>query len=222
MIVDSSINELSNVCLRLNIFDIWRYKNPTSLTYTWSNKDRSLQSHIDFWLISEHIKDKVEFVTIEPSVLTDHKGISIKVNFLGSQSNRIKRGYWKLNNSLLKHNDFCAQIKTLISKYWQQASTNQIYGKYWEQTKFEIRKLAISYGKSVTRKKKENENKIIHEIIAMTCKNYQHLSNNDLLHLATLQNDLDNIYEEKARGAFVRSRRKWMEAGEKNTKYFFI
>ncbi len=41
-------------------------------------------------------------MTIEPSVLTDHKGISIKVNFLGSQSNRIKRGYWKLNNSLLK------------------------------------------------------------------------------------------------------------------------
>ncbi len=219
--VDSSINELSNVCLRLNIFDIWRYKNPTSLIYTWSNKDRSLQSRIDFWLISEHIKDKVEFVTIEPSVLTDHKGISIKVNFLGNQSNRIKRGYWKLNNSLLKHNVFCAQIKTLISKYWQQASTNQIYGKYWEQTKFEIRKLAISYGKSVTRKKKENENKIINEIIAITCKNDQHLSNKDLLNLATLQNDLDNIYEEKARGAFVRSRRKWMEAGEKNTKYFF-
>lgn len=100
--VDSSINVLSNVCLRLNIFDIWRYKNPTSLTYTWSNKDRSLQSRIDFWLISEHIKDKVEFVTTEPSVLTDHKGISIKVNFLGRQSNRVKRGYWKLNNSLLK------------------------------------------------------------------------------------------------------------------------
>ncbi len=91
-------------------------------------------------------------MTIEPSVLTDHKGISIKVIFLGSQSNRFKRGYWKLNNSLLKHNDFCAQMKTLISKYWQQASTNQIYGKYWEQVKFEIRKLAISYRKSVTRK----------------------------------------------------------------------
>ncbi len=32
---------------------------------------------------------------------------------------------------------------------------------------------------------------------------------------------LDHIYEERARGAFVRSRRKWLEEGEKNTKYFF-
>lgn len=47
------------------------------------------------------------------------------------------------------------------------------------------------------------------------------MSSTDLLKLATLQNELDNIYEEKARGAFIRSRQKWMEAGEKNTKYFF-
>lgn len=127
-------SELSNVCLRLNIIDIWRYNNPQSLMYTWSNRDRSQQSRIDFWLISEHIKERVEFVTIEPSVLTDHKGISIQINVLACQSSRVKRGYWKLNNSLLKHNDFCEQIKNLIVEYWQQASLIQTYGKLWEQT----------------------------------------------------------------------------------------
>lgn len=99
---DNMASELSNVCLRLNIIDIWRYNNPQSLMYTWSNRDRSQQSRIDFWLISEHIKERVEFVTIEPSVLTDHKGISIQINVLACQSSRVKRGYWKLNNSLLK------------------------------------------------------------------------------------------------------------------------
>lgn len=43
----------------------------------------------------------------------------------------------------------------------------------------------------------------------------KNMSSNDLLKLATLQNDIDNIYAQKARGAFVRSRRKWMEAGGK-------
>jgi len=32
---------------------------------------------------------------------------------------------------------------------------------------------------------------------------------------------LDQIFENKAKGAFVRSRRKWLEEGEKNSKYFF-
>lgn len=50
----------------------------------------------------------------------------------------------------------------------------------------------------------------------------KNMSSNDLLKLATLQNDIDNIYAQKARGAFVRSRRKWMEAGGKNNKYYLF
>ncbi len=40
------------------------------------------------------------------------------------------------------------------------------------------------------------------------------------MNLNLLQEQLDNIYEEATRAAFIRSRRKWLEQGEKNTKYF--
>ena len=62
----------------------------------------------------------------------------------------------------------------------------------------------------------ETIKKIINRTIFITGKNNQNVSSTELLELATLQNELDNIYEEKARGAFVRSSQKWMEE-EKNS-----
>lgn len=39
--------------------------------------------------------------------------------------------------------------------------------------------------------------------------------------MAELQSQLDNIYKRKAEGAFIRSRKRWLEEGEQNTSYFF-
>jgi len=47
------------------------------------------------------------------------------------------------------------------------------------------------------------------------------LTNEDHLNLAKLQNKLDEIYKRKAEGAFIRSRKKWLEEGEQNSAYFF-
>ena len=73
-------NELDNVCNRLNLIDIWRHKHPNDKMYTWSNKDKSLQSRIDFWLVSASTTDNVERTDIEPSIFTDHKAVSIRIN----------------------------------------------------------------------------------------------------------------------------------------------
>lgn len=47
------------------------------------------------------------------------------------------------------------------------------------------------------------------------------LTDEEQVRLYDLQNQLDNLYLEKAKGAFVRSRARWLEEGEKNTTYFF-
>lgn len=48
--------------------------------YTWSNKDQSKESRIDYFLISDTLEDCVQSVSIELPVLTDHNGIAIKIN----------------------------------------------------------------------------------------------------------------------------------------------
>ncbi len=77
---EDSMCEIKNVCLRLGLIDIWRYKNPNQISYTWSNKDQSKQSRIDYFLISDALEMYVQSVSIETSILTDHKGIAIYIN----------------------------------------------------------------------------------------------------------------------------------------------
>ena len=55
--------------------------------------------------------------------------------------------------------------------------------------------------------------------VIMICENPD-TNQQDREKLITLQLQQDQIYKDIVRGAFVRSRRKWMEEGEKNTKYF--
>ena len=38
---------------------------------------------------------------------------------------------------------------------------------------------------------------------------------------ANIQNNFDDIYKSKAKGTYIRSRKRWIEKGEQNSAYFF-
>jgi len=211
--------EIGNVCTRVGLVDIWRLKNPDKRIYTWSNKDYSIQSRIDFFLISNELEQYVQMVSIEPSVLTDHKGISLLINTHGPDESKLKRGYWKLNKKLLDNHTFKLMVSKLIDKHWSQAKKTNVYGEHWEIMKYKIRNLAISMGKSIVSVKRQKEYIVTKEIMRLSSKD--NLNMQELIDLSSLQVQLDNIYQEKAEGAFIRSRYKWLENGEKNTRYFF-
>ena len=91
--------------------------------------------------------------SIEPTILTDHKAITFKLDV-----NRDRQGqnkdYWKLNSSLLNNEEFKVEVITLLNKYWIQANN---FGKSWELFKFEIRNMAIKIGKKLAKNgKKKN------------------------------------------------------------------
>uniref|UniRef100_A0A3P9LHW9 Reverse transcriptase domain-containing protein n=1 Tax=Oryzias latipes TaxID=8090 RepID=A0A3P9LHW9_ORYLA len=210
--------ELKNICNRLDLIDIWRHKHPYKKIFTWSNKDRSQCSRIDFWLISNDIENTVDSVEIIPNVFSDHNTVSIKIN-METDAPKYNVDYWKLNNLLLNNKEFTGGVEKLIDKYWKQAFTLKKYSNSWELMKYEIRSLAISFGKKIAKAKQKSESELIRKIMIINEKtNLSDLEQNLLI---SLQSELNKVYEEKARGAFVRSRRKWLEQGEKCTKYFF-
>lgn len=77
------------------------------------------------------------------------------------------------------------------------------------------------YGSFLSKSRKAEETKIITKITALFQIMPDNLSENDKQDLILQQNRLNEIYREKAEGAFVRSRWKWLEEGQQNTAYFF-
>ncbi len=132
-----------------------------------------------------------------------------------------RNSYWKLNNSVLKHKVVTEKIHFLIKCYWQRALNDKCFQKNWELLKFEIAKYLRQYGSSLAKLRKEEETKVITKIATLTQCMPEDLTEDDKQELTEQQLKLDEIYRVKAEGAYVSSRKQWLEEGEQNTAYFF-
>ncbi len=204
---------------KFNITDIWRQKNPDVSSYTWSNKACTRLSQIDFWLVSTCFDSSVINVNILTTPLTDHKAISIQISLNPNITHR--SSYWKLNSSILKHDDVCKNVHSLIDRFWRKAVLDKEFCSNWELLKFELSKFLKAYESSIVKAKKAEEENLISEITSITQNIPGNLTESEHQHLINLQNKLGDIYRLKAEGAFVRSRKRWLEEGELNTAYFF-
>ncbi len=155
-----------------------------------------------------------------PTPLTDHKIINIQINFRPNAS-RHRNSYWKLNNSVLKHEAVTEKIYFLIKCHWQKALNDKCFKKNWELLKFEIAKFLRQYGSSLAKLRKEEETKVITKITTLTQCAPEDLTEDDRQELIEQQLKVDEIYRVKAEGAYVRSRKQWLEEGKQNTAYFF-
>ncbi len=121
---------------KFSLFDTWRKSHPTQECFTWSNNSLSSQSRIDYWLTSRDLDNIV--TDIIPSPFSDHKAILISIPFSSSVNLTQKSGYWKLNNSVLQHNEVITGIEKIILTYWNKAKIEKKYCSNWELLKFEV------------------------------------------------------------------------------------
>ena len=109
----SVINTIEELQSELDLPDIWRIKNPTTRTrsYTWSQSEPKIFSRLDYWLISNSLADNVCTVDIIPSIKTDHsailiefQGVDAKLRVLGSGRADVKQGISIFENNPSQEN----------------------------------------------------------------------------------------------------------------------
>ena len=181
------------------------------------------QSRIDFFLISKVLFTSQEVVKmdIDPGVRSDHSVIVLEIFVKGS---RRGPGLWRFNNTLLEVKDLTDRIRSEIE------SANTFEGEYCCVTDpgvllnvllCRIRALCIRQSIAMAREKRhaekrlEDEYKLLEELLG------EGSGSDTLLEKFTdIKRELEDYKSEAAKRAMLFSRTKWLEQGERPTKYF--
>ena len=208
--------EVENLMDEFHLKDIWRIQNGNKREYSWFKKGNIQKaSRIDFGLISAGLDQKVKTTTYIDSLKSDHRGLYMVIDLKLVERGR---GFWKLNTKLLRNKNYIDIINAEISKTIEL--TQHKSGKdSWEDIKKRIKKTSIQFSKdnvSVENQVIASLSEIINDYEArlpLNCEEYELYS--------TTKADLEERLMDKAQGIIFRSKVKWYEEGEKNTKYFY-
>ena len=207
----------------LDLIDIQRVKHLRK--YSYESKTLKVKSRIDFFLVAKHLEQYVKKCEIYSSVAPDHKAIYISLSW----SNPTPRGpgLWKFNNSLLNDEEYVNKTrKTYVYTcvYYSDSVSKRLF---WEMLKMEIRAATISFSKSKSKAKStyRREMEIRRQLDVLDdiiCNNF-YSSEIDLVlkEFDNLKTELQSIYDKKGMAAIFRSKCRWIEMGERPTKYFF-
>ena len=222
------------IMTELNLYDVWRDENLEKKIYTWKKKLSPgiyQMGRLDFMLVSESLLNFTRDEDVVPGFRSDHSATTLSLNFHKIQKNKT---FWKFNNSLLKNKDYVNEIKNVILKIKRQyAVTPYNLDKielienenfqvtlnpqlFFEILLLEIRSKTVAFSSALNKKDKDKV-KLLEEEIA-------HLDKiNSVENFETIQEkqrELNKLREKRLEGTMVRARARWIEQGEKPSKYF--
>ena len=215
-------NKITQMMQNNDLIDIWRECHKDKKQFTWhSNTKPTIHSRLDYFLISNNIKNTIKSCNIKLGFKTDHHSVTLTID---SCSVPRGPGYFKLNNSILIDQEYHTKIKqTIITTVNENKECNP--NTLWEVLKGNIRNETIKYTSYKAKLTKKTETELIDEISRLekllTNKNIPVDELNEIINNIDINRDkLDIIETNKINGILIRSKAEFIEHNERNTKYF--
>lgn len=207
-------NNWSNNC---ELGDVWRVCHGEEREYTWSRPNPFTARRLDYIFCNNNILQFINYARHETSFATDHRIVMLEIKL-----NKFRNGpsYWKFNNALLSDITYVNTMNDLIDEHLRN---NQQKHKVhaWELLKVNIKSTTIAYCMNKARTNKIEENTLIQELEKFTSMAAINPDNANIINeLERVRLKMATFELSRARGAQIRSRTKWIQEGEKNTKYF--
>ena len=209
---------LNNLLVKCKLIDTWRNENPMLKRFTWAQKKPSVKCRLDYFLVPKTNKKFVIGTKITSSVKTDHKCVELLIHI-----DKYKRGpgLWKINNDILNDSEYTNNIKTLIERVWRENNEQNLAVRY-DYLKHQIRNETKKHCKIKAKQRNLKEKQLLIEIDQLELKQDQQqiLTEEEKHTLLLKRQEIDSILQEKAKGAWVRSRIQYIEFHEKSTAFF--
>ena len=201
-----------------NLVDAWHRLNPRSRQCTWFNSDFSIGSRLDKFLVSQRLFPFISNCEIKPFCLSDHDIVylTLRLDDLRPRG----PGLWKFNNSLLQDTNFIEYISDRMNALIEGIEHLPSVKLWWDFFKNSLQAEIISF----SRTKRKN---LSHERVVLT---------NEIIRLKALlvsgdfsvssvirdlENKLKDLVLKELSGATIRSKGRWLEEGEKPSRFFF-
>ncbi|WP_419615349.1 endonuclease/exonuclease/phosphatase family protein, partial [Thiolapillus sp.] len=201
----------------LDLTDSWRTLHRDEKEYTWCRNSPFTARRLDYILVSNTLAAHLTHSEITSIPLSDHRAVETTLSF-----HNFKRGpsYWKFNNSLLKDIHYVETTKSLLQKHSEEQTNLDPHAK-WELCKIRIREHTITYSKQKALKNRNKQKELLAQLTQIEkeipkCKNPKIL----LQQKTQIKAELEIHALAMARGAQTRARARFIEEGEKNTRYF--
>ena len=141
----------------LNLIDIWREENGLKKQFTYRQVNPFMRSRLDYWFISNKLKEIVLKCNIIPSIAPDHSAVLLQLYNRPVTVSNAKRSYWKFNNSLCSDLVYVQQMKeeivNLKRKYQTEIEDKRVL---WDFLKMKIANFTRKYSKEKAKERKQN------------------------------------------------------------------
>lgn len=211
-------NEFKELKSSFHLVDVWRRSHPGVREFTWFNSDYSIASRLDKFYLSSNIASLFLSSSIIPCCYSDHDYVNLHLDF--SRFFPRGPGLWKFNNSLLDDPDFCDYVRSRIADLSSSISCFQSILLWWDFFKESIKSDCISFASN--KRTELSRERVVLTNRLIDCKRC--LVQGDLSvrsEIISLEAQLAALIRTEIEGVKLRSRTRWLEEGEKPTRFFF-
>ena len=200
-----------------DLIDAVRFLHPDKRIYTRIQRNPPVLTRIDHWLISSHLANYLKTAHTLPGIKSDHSIIYLQIC---SNSAQRGRGFWKFNSTLLRDITYVKTVSDMIDSL--KTSTSNMVNKHlrWDYIKSQIRGFTLQYSSKKHKERKEYKLKLEKDLYEYQNQLHNDMSVANIDKYYFVKEELEKVEEMETKGAILRSKVRWSEGGEKNTKYF--